>query len=186
MSLGGKYVSPLAAVRLADQLSWTRAPREQLPFNSLSHFWQQLSGFKPHDWVLPFAVVIEGTAVGTQALTAKDFPIAREVQSGSWLGLRYQGRGYGSEMRAAALFFAFAELGTQAATSASFADNPASIAVSRRNGYRDNGIERVAREGAMVEQLLFRLTRDDWLRHRTVEVQVDGFDRCRELFGLDY
>ena len=67
-----------------------------------------------------------------------------------------------------------------------FADNPASIAVSRRNGYRDNGVERVARERAMVEQLRFRLTRDDWLRHRTVEVQVDGFDRCREIFGLDY
>ena len=130
------------------------------------------------------AVVVDGSAVGVQALTAKDFPVARQVDSGSWLGLGYQGRGYGTEMRAAALYFAFAELGAEAATSASFVDNRASIAVSRRNGYRDNGVDRLAREGVMVEQLRFRLTRDDWQRHRAVEVKVDGFDRCRLLFGL--
>jgi hypothetical protein len=68
----------------------------------------------------------------------------------------------------------------------SFADNPASIAVSRRNGYQDNGVDRAARERVMAEQLRFRLTRDDWQRHRAVEVGVDGFERCRPLFGLDY
>jgi RimJ/RimL family protein N-acetyltransferase len=125
-------------------------------------------------------------AVGVQALTAKDFRITREVQSGSWLGLRYQGQGYGTEMRSAALYFAFTELGAEVATSVSFVDNPASIAVSRRNGYQDNGVDRAAREGAMVEQPRLRLTRDDWQRHRAVEVRVDGFDRCRPLFGLGY
>jgi RimJ/RimL family protein N-acetyltransferase len=145
-----------------------------------------LARFKHDDWALPLAVVIDGVAVGIQALNAKDFPITREVQSGSWLGLRYQGQSCGTEMRAAALYFAFSELGAEVATSASFVDNPASIAVSRRNGHQDNGVDRVTREGVMVEQLRFRLTRDDWQRHRAVEVQVDGFDRCRPLFGLGY
>lgn len=145
--------------------------------------WQQLAGFKRDDWSLPLAVLVDGRAVGVQALSSKDFPITRQVDSGSWLGLRYQGHGYGTEMRAAVLYFAFAELEAQVATSRSFVDNPASIAVSRRNGYRDNGLDHVAREGAMAEALLLRLTRDDWQRHRTVEVRVDGFDRCRPLFG---
>lgn len=170
--------------RMPFSIPWTRVPREQLPFNTLSFLWRELAGFKQDDWHLPLAVVVDGSAVGVQALTAKDFPVARQVDSGSWLGLGYQGRGYGTEMRAAALYFAFAELGAEAATSASFVDNQASIAVSRRNGYRDNGVDRLAREGVMVEQLRFRLTRDDWQRHRAVEVKVDGFDRCRLLFGL--
>jgi RimJ/RimL family protein N-acetyltransferase len=165
---------------------WTRAPRAELPFNTLSYLWRELAGFKRNDWALPLAVVIDGMAVGVQGLMATDFLITRQVESGSWLGLRYQGRGYGNEMRAAALYFAFSALRADVATSASFVDNPASIAVSRRNGYHDNGVDPAAREGVMVEQLRFRLTRDDWLRHRSVEVRVDGFERCRPLFGLDY
>ena len=164
--------------------SWTRRPREELPFNTLSHVWRQLAGFTPDDWSLPLAVVIDGTAVGMQSLMAKKFPITRQVDSGSWLGWRYQGQGYGTEMRAAALYFAFTELGAEVAVSTSFADNPASIAVSRRNGYKDNGVDRLTRDGTMAEALQLRLTRDDWQRHRTLEVQVDGFDRCRPLFGL--
>lgn len=164
---------------------WTLAPRGELPFNTLSYFWRTLAGFTPHDWNLPLAVVIDGTAAGVQGLIAKDFPIAREVKSGSWLGLRYQGQGYGTEMRTAALYFAFTELGAEVAASESFVDNPASIAVSRRTGYHDNGVERMAREGSMVEALRFRLTRDEWQRRPAPDVQVSGFDRCRTLFGLE-
>jgi RimJ/RimL family protein N-acetyltransferase len=163
---------------------WTRVPRAQLPFNTLSYLWRELAGFKRDDWALPLAVIVDGAAVGVQALLAQDFPITRQLESGSWLGLRYQGRGYGTEMRAAALYFAFTALGAEVATSASFVDNPASIAVSRRNGYRDDGVDRMAREGVMVEQLRFRLTRDDWQKHRAVDVRVEGFERCRPLFGL--
>ncbi|CAM2888881.1 N-acetyltransferase [Mycobacterium intermedium] len=163
---------------------WTRVPREYVPFNTLSYLWRELAGFKRDAWHLPLAVIVDGTAVGVQALLANQFPITRQVESGSWLGLRYQGRGYGTEMRAAALYFAFTALGAEVATSASFVDNPASIAVFRRNGYRDDGVDRMAREGVMVEQLRFRLTREDWERHRATEVRVEGFERCRGLFGV--
>lgn len=170
--------------RMPFSVPWTRAPSEELPFNTLSYLWQALAGFKRDDWTLPFAVIIDRVAVGMQTLIAKNFPITRQLESGSWLGQRYQGQGYGTEMRAAALYFAFAELGAKVATSMSFVDNPASIAVSRRTGYQDNGVDRVARDGVVAEQLRFRLTHDEWQRHRAVEVQVDRFDRCRGLFGL--
>ena len=172
--------------RMPFSIPWTRAPQADLPFNTLSYLWRELAGFRWYDWALPLAVVVEGRAIGVQGLRAKDFPITRQVDSGSWLGLNYQGQGYGTEMRAAALYFAFTELGAEVATSASFVDNPASIAVSRRHGYQDDGADRLARDGVMVEQLRFRLSRDEWQRQRSVDVRVDGFERCRPLFRLDY
>lgn len=120
-----------------------------------------------------------------QALRVKDFPTTRQVDSGSWLGLRYQTCGCDTEIRSTALYFAFVELGAEVATSTSFVDDAASITVSRRNGYQEDGIDRLAREGKMVETLRFRLTREDWQRHRAAKVQVDGFDSCRALSGLD-
>lgn len=74
--------------RMPFSVPWTRASREDLPFNTLSHLWQQLAGFKRDDWSLPLAVLVDGRAVGVQALSSKDFPITRQVDSGSWLGLR--------------------------------------------------------------------------------------------------
>lgn len=171
--------------RMPFALPWTRAPRPELPFNTLAHFWRWFARFTRDDWKLPLAVVIDGRAVGAQDLMATNFPVTREVDSGSWLGMRYQRQGFGTEMRSAALHFAFAELGAEVATSASFVDNPASIGVSRRVGYQKNGVKRLARDGAMVEALQFRLTRDEWQRRSSVDVRVDGFDRCRPIFGLD-
>lgn len=112
--------------------------------------------------------------------------MTRQVETGSWLGLCHQGKDYGTEMRSAALHFAFSTLGAKVATPASFVDNPASIAVSRRIGYRDDGSEQTAREGIMLDQLRFRLTRHDWQRRHADTVRVEGFDRCRAVFGLSY
>src|SRR5260221_13370270 len=61
--------------------------------------------------------------------------------TGAWLGRRYQGRGIGTQMRAAVLHLAFGGLGAQQAVSAAFEDNPASLRVSRKLGFRDDGIE---------------------------------------------
>ncbi|MBY0442801.1 MAG: GNAT family N-acetyltransferase [Mycobacteriaceae bacterium] len=163
---------------------WTRAPRAELLYHTLSYLWHELASFSRDRWSLPLAVVVNGTAIGVQTLTATDFPTTGEVESGSWLGLRHQKQHYGTEMRMAALHFAFSELGAQVATSVSFVDNPASIAISRGIGYHEFAADQMLREGVVVERRHFRLTRADWQRHRTIDVQVDGFDDCRALFGL--
>lgn len=82
------------------------------------------------------------------------------------------------------MHFAFSELSAEMTTLASSVDNPASIVISRRNGYQNNGVDRMAHERTLAEQLRFRLTRDDGQRHHNVEIQVQGFDSCRALFGL--
>ena len=73
--------------------------------------------------------------------------------TGSWLGLRHQGRGIGTEMRAAVLLFAFDHLGATRARSAAFVDNPASLRVSEKLGYRPDGTETIVRRGVAAEDV---------------------------------
>ncbi len=90
---------------------------------------------------LELAVIRDGVVVGIQGIGGRDFAVLREVHTGSWLGRRYQRQGIGTQMRAAVLHLAFEGLGAKPAVSAAFEDNPASLGVSRKLGYRDDGIE---------------------------------------------
>ena len=68
-----------------------------------------------------------------------DFPLLRVFKSGSCIGREHQGRGFGTEMRAAVLELGFAGLGGEAAVSGAYAFNAASIRVSRKLCYEPNG-----------------------------------------------
>jgi RimJ/RimL family protein N-acetyltransferase len=93
--------------------------------------------------------------VGTQSMSARDYPVTREVHTGSWLGQRYQGQRIGTEMRAALLHLAFAGLNAQSAVSEVMADNLASVAVSRKLGYQPNGIDRIQVRDALRQSPRF-------------------------------
>lgn len=165
---------------------WTDAPRDELPYKTLSYHWQKLGSFSIENWSLNLAVVFDGKGIGIQEVAAKDFLRVREVMTGSWIGRRHQGQGIGSEMRAAVLHFAFESLGADYANSGAWSDNERSLGVSRKWGYQDNGVRRAVRRDELAEEQLLRLSRADWKAHRSdVEIQVDGFDDCRPLFGLE-
>lgn len=133
---------------------------------------------------MSLAVLHEGRVVGRQDLTAKDFAVTGEVSTGSWLGLAHQGRGIGTEMRAAALQLAFAGLGAGAAVSSAMTDNPRSLGVSRRLGYLPDGLTVAALRGDRVTLQRLRLERARWEEHRSVKVTVEGLDDdCRAMFG---
>jgi len=104
------------------------------------------------------------------------------VETGSWLGSAWQGQGYGTEMRAAALRFAFEGLGAVAAGSAALQGNVASRRVSERLGYRDNGIGFVAPRGVPVRQERFLLLREDFVAEPW-PLEITGLDACRAMFG---
>lgn len=165
-------------------MPWTDAPRAELPYRSLQHHWQQLASFSVESWTLNFAVIVDGKVLGTQGISGREFPRRREVGTGSWIGRRYQGQGIGTEMRAAVLDFAFVWLGADFANSGAWVDNAPSRSVSRKLGYQDNGVHRLIRRDEVVEEVALRLSRDDWLAHRTVDVDVTGFERIRPQFGL--
>jgi RimJ/RimL family protein N-acetyltransferase len=93
-----------------------------------------------------------------------------------------RGRGIGAAMRAAALGLAFGPLGAVAAVSSATLANVASLGVSRRLGYVDNGVARIVDTGGDVVTLQhLLLTADRW---RTGGVTVEGFAPCRAWFGL--
>ena len=88
-------------------------------------------------------------------------------------------------MRAAVLYLAFAGLDALYATSGAREDNAASLAVSRKHGYADDGIERhvIRGQAAVVRRL--RLDRPPWEAHRRVPVEIEGLAPCLPHFGVD-
>jgi len=165
------------------KVAWTDLPSPDRERSSLRYFWGARSTWTPLSWRLPMAVVLNGEPIGVQEMFASDFATKRTVHTGSWLGRRFQGQGIGTEMRAAVLFLAFDGLAALAAESAVVDGNEASVAVSRKLGYRPNGETFIAPRGVPVVERKFRLLRNDWKRDR-VAVSVDNLEPCLELFGV--
>jgi RimJ/RimL family protein N-acetyltransferase len=163
---------------------WTDQPSPQFEREFLKFHWGVRSRWSPEHWTLGLAVFHDGEPMGFQDLAAEEFAVLQEVHTGSWLGQAFQGRGYGKQMRAAVLHLAFAELGAVAAHSDVFADNAASVGVSRTLGYEPNGVGRKAPRGEPREFLDLRLTRKRWESRRHCEVEVAGLDTCRDMFGI--
>jgi RimJ/RimL family protein N-acetyltransferase len=160
---------------------WTRAEVPDLKRGLLQHAWGRRASATRDDWSLPFAVFVEEQPVGVQDVFARQFAVRRTVETGSWLVQRAQGRGTGTEMRAAVLHLAFAALGAEEACSSSFVDNPRSEAVSRRNGYVANGEELRVREGEAVRLRHWVLTRSNWTSRRRDDIAIEGLDTCLPL-----
>jgi len=87
-------------------------------------------------------------------------------------------------MRAAVLQLAFQGLGAQQAVSAAFEGNPASLRVSSKLGYRDDGIEWHVVRGRPALTRRLRLARADWQAARAIPVQIHGLQPCLPHFGL--
>lgn len=163
---------------------WTDASPPDLQRGAMQYHWRQRAGWSTEEWTLDFGVWEDGRLVGQQGVMAREFPTLREVASGSWVGMPHQGRGIGKEMRAAVLHLAFDALGAQRAHTEAFADNAASLAVTRSLGYAPNGVEHRVRRDRPARILRFVLERATWAEHRRDDITVDGFDRCRGMSGL--
>jgi RimJ/RimL family protein N-acetyltransferase len=162
---------------------WTLAGPEKLPVEMIRYFSSVRAGFGAEAFDLLFAVRVDGELVGTQGLHGRDFAVTRTVETGSWLGLAHQGRGIGTRMRQAVCAYAFDELGAEEVTSGAFLDNPASLAVSRKVGYRPNGVLRLKRrDGEMALNQKLVLTPADLRRGEPLE--VSGAADLRSFLGL--
>jgi len=144
---------------------WTDAPADELPRNLATYQWSLRGQVSPRAWSIAFAVHHDGRIIGTQDLNAFDFANRRTVNSGSWITRSAQGRGLGTEMRAALLAFAFDTLGAEWAESSAAAWNHASLAVSRKLGYEPNGVTRQSpRPGQPVDEQRVRVSRAAFVR----------------------
>lgn len=164
---------------------WSAAPAGQLSRNTAAYHWGKRSTFAPDDFCLDLAVLVDGQVVGAQGVAAKHFPVTRTGETGSWLGREFQGRGIGTEMRRALCALLFDHLGFEEITSAAFLDNPASLAVSRKVGYRPTAVTRTKRrEGELALNQGLVLTPGSFVRG-DLAIEVTGAEAVRELIGLD-
>ena len=150
--------------------------------SAAQHWWGARAHWSVDDWGFTGAVFVEGRPVGVQGMFAKKFRIVRSVESGSWLGKEYQGRGLGREMREAMLHLAFAGLGAEEAISGAFEDNAASLAVSRSVGYVENGEGRMSRREESARMIRFRLDRRTWEQRRRDDIEIAGLETCLHMF----
>jgi RimJ/RimL family protein N-acetyltransferase len=148
------------------------------------HAMRELGRWQPEDWSLGLVAFSDGEPLGKQVMTGKEFAVTRDVHTGSWMGRRFHGRGLGTQMRAAVLALAFEGLGAASASSGAHLDNPASLRVSEKLGYLQDGVEVHAVRGKPMIARRLRLTRQAWEQHRTIPVEIIGLAPCLPMFGL--
>jgi RimJ/RimL family protein N-acetyltransferase len=157
-------------------MAWTSVEGAAFDRSFMQHYWQARGAFSPEAWFLNFMVELEGHPIGAQHVEAQGFAILRTVHTGSWLGREHQGRGFGKEMRAAVLGFAFDGLDA-------FLDNGASNGVSRALGYEENGLGSLAPEGVPRVTQKFRMTAERWRSRPRPALAIEGLDGIRDMFG---
>lgn len=144
-------------------------------------YWRNQSQWTAEEWALAFLVQDRNEVVGVQTLEGSHFNLLRTVDSASWLVPAARGLGIGKAMRAAVLDFAFGSLQAKAAVTSAWHDNKASLGVSRSLGYLPNGEHWHSRDDHADVMVHMSLKRSDWT---TVGVEVEGFNGCREAFGV--
>jgi RimJ/RimL family protein N-acetyltransferase len=166
--------------RMPFSVPWTDASPSELPARYLRHYWEQRSTTSPQRWSLDLVVRRNSEAIGVQGVSTENFLVTRTGETGSWLAQRFQGQGLGTRMRQAVDHLAFEEV-----TSTAFTDNPASLGVSRKVGYRDNGEWRVRRrEGERATSRGLVLTPGAFVRANE-PLEVEGAATVRRFLGID-
>ena len=163
---------------------WSLTPAADMPRGVAQYHWGRRSRFSPAEWAADFAVFYAGELVGAQGFSTKDYLIVRGGETGSWLSRRFQGRGIGTAMRQVICAFIFDCLDAEYITSSAFEDNPASLAVSRKTGYTDNGTDRLNRLGKPATLRRIVLEPAGLVRY-SHELTVEGLAEFRKAIGLD-
>jgi RimJ/RimL family protein N-acetyltransferase len=164
-------------------VAWSTLPSPAFERGFLAFHWQMRATWSPDDWTLNLMTEVDGVPIGSQGVGAVKYSTFGTVDTGSWLGRAYQGQGYGKEMRAAVLAFAFDGLGAKVALTEAFLDNAPSNGVSRSLGYEENGLGSIAPEGVARDSQRFRMTAEVWRSRPRPRIEIEGLEACREMFG---
>lgn len=168
-------------------IAWTDLESPERERGALQWHWRNRAELRIDAWRLSFAAIVDGEVIGVTDLAAQDFPTLRQFETGSWLGIEYQGRGFGKEMRVATLTVGFVELHAELALTAAWHDNGPSLGVTRSLGYEPAGTRRARRRDAADEQLAFRMTRAHFMAEvRRDDVEIFGAEPVREMLGIDW
>jgi RimJ/RimL family protein N-acetyltransferase len=163
---------------------WSLTPAAEMPLSLAQYHWGKRASFSPAKWCADFAVFHEGELAGCQGFLTEDYLVKRGGETGSWLARRFQGKGIGTAMRQVICAFIFDHLDARYITSSAFTDNPASLAVSRKVGYKDNGDDHMTRLGKHAVMHRIILEPANLIRYKH-ELTVEGLPEFRGSIGLD-
>jgi RimJ/RimL family protein N-acetyltransferase len=163
---------------------WSIAPAAEMPRNMAQFHWGQRANFSLEQWGMDLAVFYDGQLVGSQGFSTRDFLVTRIGETGSWLGREFHGRGIGTAMRKVICAFIFDHLDAGFITSSAYTDNPASLGVSRKCGYRENGVSIRNRMDKPATLQLLILEPGSLVRYEH-ELTVEGLPEFRRSIGLD-
>jgi RimJ/RimL family protein N-acetyltransferase len=185
----GMQLALLAAAGVHDPATmpfatpWTDVPSPELERNTLRFYWRNRAETTIEHWDLNLACVVDDIVVGMCSITADAFPQRRSVETGSWLGRRYQGQGLGKEMRQAALHLVFAGFEADQASTRAWHDNAASLAVTRSLPYVQTGTSTQQRRGHNDTMFEFTIRRAQWDTRSRNDIELCGFDAVRAQLG---
>ena len=162
---------------------WTELPDDELAPNMAQWYWRCRAGFTPESWTLLLGVWHNEDLLGVQDIGAKNFNTLKTVSTGSWLKQAAQGQGFGKEMRAAVVSYAFDYLEAEVAESEAATWNKQSLGVSLSLGYELNGLVRDGWGDKVEEVQRVRLTpetfnRPDWT------LKVQGHEELKTYLKL--
>ena len=163
---------------------WTDAPAEEMPANYLRFYASTLTRTVDGDVSLELVVRRNGQVIGMQGMNGPDVAGTRRLETGSWLGLPFQGQGLGTRMRRMMCALAFDGLGLDAVTSSAWEDNAASRRVSEKVGYRETGRGESERRGVPTAEVFYELRPED-LVPGDEPVRITGAEELRRFLGLD-
>jgi RimJ/RimL family protein N-acetyltransferase len=156
---------------------WTDQLAEDDGLGMVQFFWGMRAKLRVDDWAITFLIRHEGKVIGVQEIGARDFGVLREVNTGSWLGRKHHGQGFGTEVRIAVLQLAFDHLGARIARSAAWEGNHASNRVSEKLGYVHDGTVRIAPRGEPMDHVRLRLDAENFVRPEW-NTAVEGLAEC--------
>lgn len=167
-------------------MPWSTAASPQLERGALQFYWRCRADLTPSSWNLNFAVLVDGTVVGTSGLLANDFGRMRQFETGSWLGRAFQGQGIGKEMRLATLTLGFAGFDAELATTGAWHDNVPSLGVTRSLGYTETGTRRMLRNDEAPDRMIgFEMSRAHFEEHlRRADVELVGIEPVCDLLAI--
>jgi RimJ/RimL family protein N-acetyltransferase len=167
-------------------MPWSRSESPVLERRALQYFWRCRAETSPASWNINFAVVVDGTVVGTTGLVATDFGRMRQFETGSWLGREHQGRGIGKQMRVATLALGFDGFGAEWATTGAWHDNGPSLGVTRSLGYTEVGTRRQLRDDTAPDRLVgFEMPRAHYEGAlRRDDIELVGVEPVKQLLEI--
>lgn len=136
-------------------------------WSSAQFRWAHRATMSPQEWSLDCVVMRGGEVIGVVDMCAENFSVTREVETGSWLYHRVQGRGIGTLVRHAVAQFCFGYLGAASLKSGWVEGNTASAGVSAKLGYvvfsrEDEGELLYGPDGIRLPHEYGRLLKEDY------------------------